>query len=890
MNPNLKGINHLVIFLLISATLAGLNVSNVHGQSSETGSWSEPVNLSKSGGTASPYAVTDSNGIIHVFWNDLYADMAYSQGDGITWESARPINLPFKDSVYKIIPDNRGRLMALWMDADYNFYSSVAIATESGREAGWQNQILIARGVVGFDGVVDANNQFHVVFALASEALNLPTGVYYVATGRETTTWGNPRLLYESRYYRTLLPPPGSFVPASSQGSMLTRVSITASVQQNETHVFAGWEDRALKRAYYATFSNGSWSDPILIDGPETLASYQYPRNVVFYSRGARVLMLWERSDQNGPVCSQQYQYSSDNGQSWSPQAELWKEFGACPEEFQFLETGQDFALIFAKVQSQVFLLLWDGSRFSIPQNQIELISLQNPDTLDVIDFSCQRGALKDNLLITVGCDLGVGGDIWVLSRRLEYSDAWFDQGITWSPPMSVTIGDKSITSINAVDYSGELFTFWSGPSADITSDFPAISVVSWDGLRIAGPYELHRVREGMPTDVNTMVIRESQRIVQMWQAGIQGEIFYSWAGARDATNPVNWSEFAPLSSDYSIGESPRMIQSEGRILAFYSIQFNDQRGIYQTQSMDNGSTWDIPKLIADIRALNCEGVGHLSVGNDARSHIHLVFSCATQPGGVGAVEFYGMRSTDAGASWSRPVLISDKSVPWSRVIAVGDNLVYRFWSEAGRQTEKLWFSISKDRGASWETAGNFFTSETPILNIDLVVDQKGDVHLLMARSQENLSTPLRVEYLHWNSTAWERGQTLQISRSLLSKVDGLSIAISSGNILRVAIAGLVQDISGRTESRIIFSQLTLQNLEQFPNPTPQETLSVITAEPVVTDTPVPEVTITPVNQDFSRQPESGVPPWMGIVAGGFLSILLVVGVIIINRIHKKNL
>ncbi len=885
----MKGIKPLAIFLVVLAFLAGLNTSTVLSQSSEPDGWSSPVNLSKSGGTADPYIVTDSNGVVHVFWNDLYADMVYSQGDGINWDVARPVNLPFEDSVFKIIPDNRGRLMALWMDEEYNFYSSVASAVEAGREAAWQNQILIARGVVGFDGVVDINNQFHAIFALASEALNLPTGVYYIATGQDTTTWGSPNLLYESRYYRTLLPPPDSFVPSTSQGTVLTRVSIAASVQQNDTQVYAGWEDRALKRVFYATLANGLWSDSIAADGPETLASYQYPRNLVFYTREAQVLMLWERSDQNGPVCTQQYQYSTDNGQTWSPQMELWKEFGACPEEFQFLETGQGFPLIFAKVQGQVFLLLWDGARFSIPQSQIELNSLQNPDTLDVIDFSCQLGALKDDLLIAVGCDPGVGGDIWVLSRRLTYSDAWFDQGITWSAPMSMPIGEKSISSINAIEYSGNLFAFWSGPSADVTSEFPAISVVSWDGSQTAGPYELRRIREGNPTDLQTMIINESQRIVQLWQAGLKGELFFSWTGARDATNPVNWSEFSMLYSENPIGDSPRMIQIGGRVLAFYAIPFNEKRGIYLTQSLDNGARWDTPTIIADVRALNCEGADQLAVGNDAGGYIHLVFSCTTQPGGVGPVEFYGMRSIDGGTTWSQPQLISDKAVAWSRVLAMGESRVYRVWIETTRQADKLWFSTSKDRGVSWDAAGNFFTSETPIRYIDLVADQNGGMHLLMARSQDSVNNPPRVEYLHWNGSAWERGQTLQINHSILSTMDGLSAAISGGNILRVAAAGLVQDVAGRTESRVIFSQLTLQNLETLDNPAAQETLPVVPDEPVIEATPTPQTASTPTSQDFSRQPQTGIPPWIGIAAGGFLSILLVVGVIVVNRIYKKN-
>jgi hypothetical protein len=887
----LIGLKHLAALMLTLALFAGANDPSVRAQTPETDNWSDPVNLSKSGGMTNPYIVTDADGTVHVFWDDEYANMVYSRGDGNEWETASTANLPFNDSVYKIVPDNRGRLLALWMDADNNFYSSVANASDAGQEAAWQNQTLIARGVVGFDISVDANNQFHAVFALAAEDQFLPTGVYYMATARDTTTWGNPRLLYESRYYRTLLPPPGTVLPATSQGTMLTRLSVVASVVESGTKVFAGWEDRALKRVFFSRLDDGVWTDPVVIDGPESLASYQYPRNITFHAQDSQILMLWDRSDQNGPVCTQQYQYSTDGGLTWSPQGELWKEFGTCPDEFKFLDTGQGFPLIFAKVQDQVFLLLWDGTRFSIPQNQIQLNSLQNPDTLDVIDFSCQQGALRGNLLVVAGCDRGVGGDIWVLSRTVEYSDAWFDRGITWSEPASVVIGEKSVNTINAVDNGGSVLAFWGGASADITTDFPAISVVSWDGSSIIGPYELHRIRDGNPADITTMVIRDSQRIIQMWQSGLEGELFYSWAGARDATNPVNWSEFSPLRGESAIGESPKLIQIGESILAFFAVPFNENRGIYSSQSLDDGSSWSAPVRIADIHNLKCTGANQLSVGNDLNGYIHLVFSCLTQPGGIGSVELFGIRSTDAGISWSEPVSITNKSVTWARVVTIDNDQVVRLWNETDRQADKLWFSLSKDRGSSWETPGNFFTSETPIRDIDLVVDQSGGMHLLLSRSQTSTSNLTQIEYVRWSGNAWERGQTLEINRTILNQVDGLSAAISGGNVLTVAVTGVYTDFFGRTESRIVFSQLTLQNLVPTDNPIPRETLPVIPVVPetVVESTPTMESITPPAEQVFPRQPVAGMPPWMGIVIGGFLSILLVAGVVLINRIQKKN-
>ena len=84
----------LRLFLFV-AVLSLLVVSGLTAlaQTEEDRIWSDPINISGSGGASDPSLSQDSGGTYHLFWRDEFAGIMYASGDGQTW--AEPVTPRF---------------------------------------------------------------------------------------------------------------------------------------------------------------------------------------------------------------------------------------------------------------------------------------------------------------------------------------------------------------------------------------------------------------------------------------------------------------------------------------------------------------------------------------------------------------------------------------------------------------------------------------------------------------------------------------------------------------------------------------------------------------------------------------------------------------------------
>ena len=93
-----KRFNYLTTFvlftILIFASLISWRPISAQSQTGDQ-AWTTPINLSHSGSTTNPSMVIDSNGIIHVVWEDTIAGEMYSSYDGTKWSTPAPVSLPF---------------------------------------------------------------------------------------------------------------------------------------------------------------------------------------------------------------------------------------------------------------------------------------------------------------------------------------------------------------------------------------------------------------------------------------------------------------------------------------------------------------------------------------------------------------------------------------------------------------------------------------------------------------------------------------------------------------------------------------------------------------------------------------------------------------------------
>ena len=63
-----------------------------------------------------------------------------------------------------------------------------------------------------------------------------------------------------------------------------------------------------------------------------------------------------------------------------------------------------------------------------------------------------------------------------------------------------------------------------------------------------------------------------------------------------------------------------------GRIFTAYVVPVNEERGIYITQSNDNGSAWSAPVRVFDAVEAGWERIEQPKIVLDSRGVLHLVF------------------------------------------------------------------------------------------------------------------------------------------------------------------------------------------------------------------------------------------------------------------------
>ena len=245
-----------------------------------------------------------------------------------------------------------------------------------------------------------------------------------------------------------------------------SNVKITASHQNDFENIYVVWDNRPLKRIYFKYSLDGgqNWSDAQEISQPNTSNNFSTPFQIQVSVDQNNVLLLWKVGDPFAISCASYYQYSSNDGSTWSQQQQFMQDISGCPEHEYLLQSSEGLTVLFSSLQTQIYLLAWDGNRWSDTRPQSELSGFDDPETFVNVGYDCRQPELDNQgNLIVVGCDTSGEGDIWFMSRELGGLNTWFPPPPLWSSPEVITrVRQDLIDPTLAIDQGGKVHAFWS--------------------------------------------------------------------------------------------------------------------------------------------------------------------------------------------------------------------------------------------------------------------------------------------------------------------------------------------------------------------------------------------------------------------------------------------
>jgi len=844
--------------------------NTAHAQEINAG-WSEPINLSNSGSTTNPNMVVDSNGVVHVIWIDKFAGDVYSQYDGNRWSEPAPVNFPFSNYEPILLAGSNGLVHAFWTDESDILYYSQVDTTAFGTSNAWAPTRSLAESALDVGVAIDNQNDIHLSYVRKLDSQNFPAGVYYRKSIDNGLNWTQGIPIYQSLYFRSL-----------TQDE--SNVNIATFQQNDSVNMYVVWDNQPLKRVFFAYSSDGgeNWSAAQEIDQPNKNNSFSTPFQIQVSADGSNLLLLWKVGDPFAISCSSYYKYSSDGGITWSEQQQFMRDISGCPEHKYLFHPSEGLTILFSSMQTQIYLLAWDGNRWSDTRPQTELSGFEDPETFINIGFDCRKPGLdKQGNLLVVGCDASGDGDIWFMSRELGGPETWFPPPPLWSSPEIVTnIQLSQASPVEAVDQAGNVHLFWCQIDSNSTSgnNNKAIFYSRWDGQEWTNPIAVLHSPNADAANPEVSLDTNGD-LVLVWTAGQLGPLYFSRVAAERAGSVSEWLEPIEVAPQEILSSSHDMyVDPSGKIYLAFVIPFNEDRGVYLTESENDGRSWSSPQQIFSGADAEWQRVGNVHIAHTGEKNLNVLWEQATLSETDKAIGLYFARSDDGGETWSKSEEVLEAIIDWSNIFTTGEHSLLRIWEENYSNSKEIKYQLSNNDGLSWENPESVMILSEETNETIVIGDRSGRVHMFTISNP--VQDTLILHQIDWDGQQWGKEDDHQIDQNLLGGVQTLTAAISQTGRIGLIYTGL---LSTQSRDDLLGSMFFITRDITLPDPLPTQPLETPTA--TITPTPfelltaVPTVEVTlPADETVSDGPIPSLP--MGISIDGLIIGVGIAGVL----------
>jgi hypothetical protein len=857
------GVKIITVLILISFWVSILPGQQIYAQTSIP-NWSEPTNVSQTGGTTDPVFVVDAFDNLHVFWDDIYSDQGYTRWDGEQWASSSTATFNFGLAKPHIFADQNGFLHAFWINELNTLLYSRVLALEAGNPVAWSSPLALATSVLKLSAAVGNEGRLYLAYAIGLAEDGTPAGIYVRRSDPGGLGWGNAFPLYLSQYFRGL-----------TRDNIKLQISV--ALENSPDTVFVVWDDLPLRRVFLSkSLDEGvSWSEPLEIDGPQAGKTPPEPFNIQAFAYNQNVLVLWQSRLQSSFDCTQNYQFSNDLGETWQTASVMYTNIVGCPQLNQFVLGPDGIVFLLSKIQENVYLTAWDGETWSTPRPQGFFSGFSDPVSFNLVRLDCiQAQVNSQGVLHVAGCDVTGNGDTWVMNTSLGTRSDWFQSPDSWVIPEITLETNSDLDQLTIIsDASGLFHAFWI-EETDATQNNPrdklyyaqmandqwsdAVEIITSPDRNI-GKLSVYSAVDG--------------NLYLTWQGLTSNEVYFSWANVSKAISPFEWTEPTSLPIN-GLNDSPSLSGSiSGSLFLVYAIPINENRGIYFIQTTDQGETWSEPVTIFNAVANGWDMVNNPTLVQTDAGYLHATWTRTELVTGGDQIGFYYTSSTDGGQSWSIPQEIVNQPFVRNWLKSYGSLTIHRLWEGSGAENSGIWHETSTDNGLTW-------TRSVPISILgdtgptNVAIDTAGQIHVFLSVLSEQ--GELLVEHWWRDGEQWVNDEPIRYGFMDALLNQEISAAASlNGKLVVLSQTNEISPETGLNLTRLVSTHKTLDDTVF-----PEATVTTITDEtPVEPATPIqtpnevpPTITPTPGIPDFGDEPTTN--------ASGNMIFILIIGAV----------
>ncbi|NTU65507.1 MAG: exo-alpha-sialidase, partial [Chloroflexi bacterium] len=593
-----------------------------------------------------------------------------------------------------------------------------------------------------------SGDQLHLAYIRPTDAGEAPAGVYYRSANGGN--WGPARLIDSSAYFRTIKPEQAH-----------------VSVAGNEAgNVIIAWDQPPLDQGQFARSSDQgvTWSEPQPAIGAD---AGQARRARVAFGPNSEFLLQWQ--DPSAPGCGFTQRRSRDNGETWTTPEVVLSTLTRCDTPWSFATDQSGRVWLIGRPTSAaanvVTVAVWNGNSWSEPRDVT--FSFFDDRTQLSTNLNCVNLSIAGGTAGVIGCD--ARSDVWATQNAIGL-DQWLPSlESAWSQPQDLTsqsgtVPPEALPDV-AADSTGQVYAVWNQLPSDGSSS--ELFVAVWRDGRWSGATRIV-TGETAQTEATIAATRQARqpaivadnrdRVHLVWSGGAAGEIFYSWAYARDLGSGQRWNEATRVSPSSALGHWPDIVADpQGtNLYVIYALPFNEQRGVYLVVSADNGQSWQTPIKVFDAAAAGWASVDRARLAFDSENQIlHAVWQRRTLPGQNQPEEIYYASSRDAGQTWSAPLKVADGVVAWPQVIVPSAGQVYLAWCQTDANQSNVRGQFSPDGGQRWSAPALINRFDEVSCPVSLATDGLGQMHLASTAANAGGESILLTAL--WNGQTWNQ-------------------------------------------------------------------------------------------------------------------------------------